>query len=124
MLFDPQQQSGIVMLWNSNDYRAARLQPPPGAHQAAPRPVVPSSVVACRCRAATCSGVRPSVGTVSVDTVTAQLLYEVGGHTPWLIAAYLTLLATLSLIASRFARDPVARPETDLVADDAAILAA
>ena len=54
----------------------------------------------------------------------AALLYEVGGHTPWLIAAYLTLLATLSLIASRFARDPVARPETDLVADDAAILAA
>ena len=54
----------------------------------------------------------------------AALLYEVGGHTPWLIAAYLTLLATLSLIATRFARDPVARPETDLVADDAAILAA
>ena len=26
VLFDPQQQSGIVMLWNSNDYRAARLQ--------------------------------------------------------------------------------------------------
>ncbi|MFC7401718.1 MFS transporter [Citricoccus sp. GCM10030269] len=36
----------------------------------------------------------------------AALLFSLGGDTPWLIAAYLSLLAVASVTASLFARDP------------------
>ncbi len=60
------------------------------------------------------SGVNLSyqIGTVlggGIAPFVAALLFEAGGRTPWLIAAYLTVLAGLSLWASSQAADPTAR---------------
>ena len=49
------------------------------------------------------------LGTViggGIMPMVAALLYVAGGHSPWLICGYLTLLCVLSLIASIGAKDP------------------
>jgi metabolite-proton symporter len=58
------------------------------------------------------------VGTVlggGLMPMIAALLYSAGGNEPWLIAGYLSVLATLSIVAALFAADPAReRPGTDL----------
>lgn len=49
------------------------------------------------------------LGTViggGIMPMVAALLYVIGGHSPWLICGYLTLLCLLSLIAALAAKDP------------------